>query len=178
MQTAALFDLDGVIVDTEGQYTEFWKRVGNQDFPNVPDFAFRIKGHTLTQILNAHYPDNEAAQKRVVEELNVFEQNMRFPYIAGAVDFVKALRQAGIPTAVVTSSNKAKMQCLYRCHPELPTLFDRNLLPKMHVAQSLHPIVMWMLQRRWGANLRLAACLKILLADCKQGRGVVLLWWD
>lgn len=51
MQTAALFDLDGVIVDTEGQYTEFWKRVGNQDFPNVPDFAFRIKGHTLTQIL-------------------------------------------------------------------------------------------------------------------------------
>ena len=122
----------------------------------MPDFAFRIKGHTLTQILNAHYPDNEAAQKRVVEELNVFEQNMRFPYIAGAVDFVKALRQAGIPTAVVTSSNKAKM----------------------HVAQSLHPIVMWMLQRLWGANLRLAACLKILLADCKQGRGVVLLWWD
>lgn len=125
MQTAALFDLDGVIVDTEGQYTEFWKGIGNQVFPNVPDFAFRIKGHTLTQILNAHYPDNEAAQKRVVEELNVFEQNMKFPYIAGAVDFVKALRQAGIPTAVVTSSNNAKMQCLYRCHPELPTLFDR-----------------------------------------------------
>lgn len=125
MQTAALFDLDGVIVDTEGQYTTFWERVGNQDFPTIPDFALRIKGHTLTQILNSYYPNNEVAQQRVVKALNVFEQNMDFPYIAGAVNFVKALRQAGIPTAVVTSSNNAKMQCLYKCHPELPTLFNR-----------------------------------------------------
>ena len=71
MQTAALFDLDGVIVDTEGQYTEFWKRVGNQDFPNVPDFAFRIKGHTLTQILNAHYPDKRRHR-------NVWLRNLMF----------------------------------------------------------------------------------------------------
>ena len=177
MQTAALFDLDGVIVDTEGQYTEFWKGIGNQDFPNVPDFAFRIKGHTLTQILNAHYPDNEAAQKRVVEELNVFEQNMKFPYIAGAVDFVKALRQAGIPTAVPV---RIMLKCSVCIGAILNCLRYSTVysLPKMHVAQNLHPIAIWMLQWLWGANLRLAACLKILLADCKQGRGVVLLWWD
>lgn len=33
MQTIALFDLDGVIVDTEGQYTLFWEKVGNVIFP-------------------------------------------------------------------------------------------------------------------------------------------------
>lgn len=33
MQTIALFDLDGVIVDTEGQYTLFWEKVGKRDFP-------------------------------------------------------------------------------------------------------------------------------------------------
>ena len=35
MQTIALFDLDGVIVDTEGQYTLFWEKVGKRDFPET-----------------------------------------------------------------------------------------------------------------------------------------------
>ena len=125
MLTAALFDLDGVIIDTEGQYSEFWKEVGIKYFKHLPDFAQRIKGHTLKQIINEYFNDNEEQQALVVEQLNVFEKNMTFPYIKGAVDFVKALRKANIATAVVTSSNQAKMQCLYQHHPELPELFDR-----------------------------------------------------
>lgn len=124
MQTAALFDLDGVVIDTEGQYSQFWKGVGEQDFPDNPDFAASIKGHTLTQILAEYYPNDTAAQQRVIGVLNDFEQNMDFPYIAGVVEFIQSLRMAGIPTAVVTSSNNDKMQCLYRLHPELPALFD------------------------------------------------------
>ena len=124
MHTAVLFDLDGVVIDTEGQYSQFWKRVGEQDFPDNPDFAASIKGHTLTQILAEHYPNDNAAQQRVTAQLNDFEQSMDFPYIAGVVDFIQSLREAGMKTAVVTSSNNDKMQCLYRCHPELPMLFD------------------------------------------------------
>ena len=37
MQTIALFDLDGVIVDTEGQYTLFWEKIGKRDFPETED---------------------------------------------------------------------------------------------------------------------------------------------
>ena len=44
---AALFDLDGVLVDTEAQYTDFWKRVGKVYYPGDPDFAVRIKGQAL-----------------------------------------------------------------------------------------------------------------------------------
>lgn len=124
MQTAALFDLDGVVIDTEGQYSQFWKKVGEQDFPDNTAFAANIKGHTLTQILSEYYPNDHVAQQRVIAALNDFEQKMEFPYIAGAVSFIQSLREKGIKTAVVTSSNNDKMQCLYRCHPELPTLFD------------------------------------------------------
>lgn len=124
MQTAALFDLDGVIIDTEGQYTEFWKGVGERFFQHLPDFSQRIKGHTLKQIINEFFANDIERQHYVVEQLNAFESNMEYPYIKGAVEFVKALHNEHIATAIVTSSNKAKMQCLYQHHPELPDLFD------------------------------------------------------
>lgn len=125
MQTAALFDLDGVLVDTEAQYTRFWRFVGMQDFPDIPDFPARIKGNTLTQIFAKYYPGDEAKQQIVSEMLAAFEDRMDYPYVPGAMAFVAALRGAGVPCAVVTSSNQAKMDCLYRAHPEFPAAFDR-----------------------------------------------------
>ena len=31
MKKVALFDLDGVVIDTEGQYTEFWETLLSRD---------------------------------------------------------------------------------------------------------------------------------------------------
>ena len=90
MQTIALFDLDGVIVDTEGQYTLFWEKVGKRDFPETEDFAARIKGHTLKQIVGEYYPNDAEKRQQVIEELWQFEREMDFPYIKGAVTFVRA----------------------------------------------------------------------------------------
>lgn len=123
-KTAVLFDLDGVIINTEGQYTTFWTEIGNIYLPHNPNFASQIKGHTLTQIISAYFNDETIAQQ-VVEKLNAFELHMSYPYIKGATDFVGELRKADIPTAIVTSSNQAKMDCLYKQHPELSQLFDR-----------------------------------------------------
>ena len=43
---AALFDFDGVIMDTETQYTVFWDEQGRK-YLNEQDFGRRIKGQTL-----------------------------------------------------------------------------------------------------------------------------------
>lgn len=125
MKTAALFDLDGVLVDTEGQYTLFWQQVGERDFPGIADFATRIKGRTLTQIFDSYYPDDKAARQRVTEALNLFESQMEFPFIPGAMDFVAALRREGFKVAVVTSSNRAKMAGMFKHHPDFESFFDR-----------------------------------------------------
>lgn len=125
MQTAVLFDLDGVIINTEGQYTAFWKKVGDTYLPHLTDFAQCIKGHTLKQIFNEFFANDAELQQQIVGLIDDFEQKMNFPYVKGAIDFVKSLHQAGYVTAVVTSSNLAKMACLYKQHPELPQLFDR-----------------------------------------------------
>ena len=47
---AALFDFDGVVMDTETQYTVYWDEVGRQYHPELPHFGALIKGQTLTQI--------------------------------------------------------------------------------------------------------------------------------
>ena len=46
---AALFDLDGVILDTESQYTIFWEQVG-LDYLGKAGFGTLIKGQTLVNI--------------------------------------------------------------------------------------------------------------------------------
>ena len=45
---AALFDFDGVVMDTEAQYSIFWNNVGKNYFPEYEEFGRMIKGQTLT----------------------------------------------------------------------------------------------------------------------------------
>lgn len=124
MKKVALFDLDGVVIDTEGQYTEFWESIGKRYCPEISDFALRIKGMALVQVLDSQ-ASLQAHEKEIRRAIDEFELDMDYPYIAGAREFLCALREAGVPCAVVTSSNRAKMKNVYRQHPELRTLFDR-----------------------------------------------------
>ena len=121
---AALFDLDGVVLDTESQYTIFWRKQGQAYRPDLPQFEQRIKGMTLTQILN-FFAEQPGLPARIQDELNVYETQMDYHYIAGVTDFLCELRERGIHTAVVTSSNRLKMQNVYHAHPEFTSLFDR-----------------------------------------------------
>lgn len=56
MIKAALFDLDGVVFDTESQYSVFWGMIGKEYHPEIPDFAQIIKGQTLVQIYDKYFP--------------------------------------------------------------------------------------------------------------------------
>lgn len=122
---AALFDLDGVIFDTEPQYTRFWERMGSDTHPDIPDFAHLIKGQTLTQIFDKHYPNQTELQEQIIAELDVFEKNMEFNYLPGFEQFLKDIKQLGLKTAVVTSSNHSKMKSVYTHHPEFTSMFDK-----------------------------------------------------
>lgn len=124
MQSAVLFDLDGVLIDTEGQYTAFWSTCSQEVFPDVPDFASKVKGQTLSNIFSRFLPGDEARQHLVEQKLLDFEALMDFPEIPGAFTFAQALRQAGLKTAVVTSSNQNKMRSLRRRIPDFDSRFE------------------------------------------------------
>ena len=128
MMKAALFDLDGVVFDTEPQYTIFWGEQCREFHPEHPGLEHEIKGQTLVQIYDAWF-SGELADKQalITERLNQFEQQMDYQYVAGFEQYIKRLRQEGVKTAVVTSSNQPKMEAVYQHHPEFKTLFDAIL---------------------------------------------------
>lgn len=122
---AALFDLDGVVFDTEPQYTIFWETECRRYFPEQEGLAHAIKGSTLGQIFEKYFTGSlEDERGALTERLNAFERNMEFPFVPGFVDFLSQLSSKGVLKAIVTSSNQAKMANVYHCHPHLKNLFD------------------------------------------------------
>jgi len=125
---AALFDLDGVVFNTEPQYTTFWGAQCREFHPEHPGLEHEIKGQTLVQIYDAWFSGNlQEKQALITERLNRFEQEMDYEYVAGFEEFVRNLRARGVKTAVVTSSNRVKMEAVYQRRPEFKSLFDAIL---------------------------------------------------
>lgn len=123
----ALFDFDGVIMDTETQYTRFWDNAGKK-FADIDGFGHIIKGQTLIQIMDKYFAYRPEADRRlIIDMINEFERDMVFEFIPGAWEFLAALKQAGIRSAIVTSSNDQKMSQVNKAHPQLHTMVDAVL---------------------------------------------------
>ena len=135
---AALFDFDGVIMDTETQYTVFWNEQGLK-YLNEEDFGRRIKGQTLAQIYEKHFSTLPEAQQEITAKLNVFEKQMSYEYIPGVEAFIAELRCHDVKIAVVTSSNEEKMQNVYNAHPEFKGMVDRILTGEMFARSKPAP---------------------------------------
>lgn len=121
---AALFDLDGVVFDTEPQYTIFWGAECRRYHPEKPGLEYAIKGQTLTEILENVFPQQRDEWDDMVQRLNAYESQMCYEYVDGFEAFIADVRNHGVATAVVTSSNKPKMESVYCRHPEIKKLFD------------------------------------------------------
>ena len=128
-----LFDFDGVLVDTETQYTHMWDAIG-RDFLGEEGFGWKIKGQTLKDIYASHIPDPEM-QVSVTERLDEYERQMAYEFIPGVPEFLKTLKEAGVPTAIVTSSNDKKMANVYRALPQSKSLVDM-ILTSEHFTKS------------------------------------------
>lgn len=148
----ALFDLDGVVFNTEPQYTVFWGEQCREFHPEHPGLEHEIKGQTLLQIYDAWFSGPLADKQPLITEcLNRFEQQMDYIYVAGFEQYIARLRQAGVKTAVVTSSNLPKMQAVYASRPEFKTLFDAILTAEDFERSKPDPDCYLKAARRFGA---------------------------
>ena len=132
-----LFDLDGVLIDSEGAYTEFWHQIDRHYITGVKDFEYVIKGNTLGNILKTYFPDYKI-QNEIKKALFQFEDVMDYTLFEGVEELLESLYNAGIRSAIVTSSNKKKMKRLLSQLPCLKNLIaeiiteDDISLPKPH----------------------------------------------
>lgn len=139
MIKAALFDLDGVVLDTESQYTLFWGMIGKEYHPDIPDFCRRVKGQTLVHIYDMFFADLKDEQPKITARLDEFERTMEYNYVAGFETFMRDLRANHIKCAVVTSSNLQKMKAVYAKRPELESYFDKVLTSEDFAASKPDP---------------------------------------
>ncbi|MDD7155252.1 MAG: HAD family hydrolase [Candidatus Cryptobacteroides sp.] len=149
-RSIALFDLDGVILDTEGSYTAFWDDYGSRHF-SEKDFGLKIKGQTLVKILGDYFPE-ENERKAITDAINDFERNMSYPFVPGVENYIKSLKSNGIRTAVVTSSNLLKMENVYRCHPGFREMFDIILTSEDFSESKPSPYCYLKAMRLFGAG--------------------------
>lgn len=150
-QKAVLFDFDGVVVDTETQYSDFWHRMG-VEYLGIDDIEGKVKGQTLTYIYDTFFPGMQQEQAEITDRLNCFEQEMSFEFIPGVTQFIHDLHQHGVKTAVVTSSNEAKMAAVYKVHPHLKELFDEILTAEMFAASKPDPDCFLLGMRKFGTT--------------------------
>ena len=147
-----LFDLDGVLLDSEGQYSIFWRAMDERFPTGVEDFSNYIKGFHLARILG--YFANDEIREQIVQALVEFEKNMRFEFFPGAIALVKRLRDMGIPMAIVTSSDHKKMQALFSQHPEFPALFDTIITGDMVTRAKPDPDCFLLGAQRLGVDIK------------------------
>ena len=137
---AALFDLDGVVFDTEPQYSVFWGSQCRLYHPEHPGLEHEIKGMTLTEIYDQWFSGPiEKEQPVITARLDEYERQMHYDYIEGFEQLISDLRQHGVRTAVVTSSNVPKMESVYRQQPGFKALFDAILTSEDFAASKPDP---------------------------------------
>lgn len=168
---AALFDLDGVVFDTEPQYTVFWGAQCREFHPEHPGLEYEIKGQTLDQIYDAWFSGElKEKQAMITERLNAYEASMNYLYITGFEAFIDNLRKQGVKTAVVTSSNQQKMESVYRQHPEFKKLFDAILTSEDFDYSKPHPDCYLKAAARFGAHPKECVVFEDSFNGLKAGR--------
>ncbi|MBR7961912.1 HAD family phosphatase [Burkholderia vietnamiensis] len=109
--SAALFDMDGLLVDSERTIMNTWIDVSHAHGVVLTEIDYlQIVGRSFAegQVILARLignPDTfDAVRIRVRERLAAPEPNPKFPLKRGALALLETLAQAGIPCAVASSS--------------------------------------------------------------------------
>lgn len=107
---AFLFDLDGVIIDSEPCYDQFWNNAVQKYRIPIENFPAIIKGNTLKAILEKYFYNYPIEiQQQIIQECSDFEQTMDYLPIPGTLTFIEQLKRNGYPIALVTSSDSKKV---------------------------------------------------------------------
>lgn len=111
--TAALFDMDGLLVDTEPTWTvaevELAERLGGEFTPQLKAAIVGTRIETAVPLILSglgHPPTPELVERTVTDLLARMVELYRgeLQPLPGALELLAALREAGVPVALVSSS--------------------------------------------------------------------------
>lgn len=119
-----LFDLDGLLLDTEPLHSEAWTRAAAHFGAVLPvPLLLQLRGRNRFD--NAATVIEQLGLAATVEELLAVQQPLsrglmaRSQPIPGACELLDRCRQVGIPTAIATSSSREAVRWKQSFHPWL-----------------------------------------------------------
>lgn len=105
---AVLFDMDGVVADTEASVARFWQELAASSGRSLTSYELDqyVFGRHASNTLDALFPEFDvAAREEVYSRLEEYECNLTYSEIPGAVRLVHKLGHLAIPCALVTGAN-------------------------------------------------------------------------
>jgi HAD superfamily hydrolase (TIGR01509 family) len=120
MKSAAIFDMDGLMFDTERIYRDNWMlyapRFGYKTDPEFPRAVCGTSGQHMLDVIESYYPGIDAmgfklAVRSAVEA--AIEKSV--PLMPGIRGILQMFSEKGVPCAVASSSRAAKIEhCLLK----------------------------------------------------------------
>ncbi len=109
MKTGAIFDMDGLLFDTEVVYNEEWKIIAdkhNLEFhPEMLDQMRGMSGASMYKVMNTYWPDIDAEQitKEFFEDARE-TMKWKVPVKPGVEALLEYFKENGVKCAVASSS--------------------------------------------------------------------------
>jgi len=111
MITAILFDMDGLVLDTEKLYTRFWQEAANAlGYPMTREQALGMRslnrgaGLSKMQSYFGTEVDYDAIRRKRIEMMDAFVEKEGVTLKPGIHELLAYLKEHGIKTAIATSS--------------------------------------------------------------------------
>lgn len=162
---AVLFDLDGVIIDTESQYDVFWKKIGEKYKVQIENFGQLVQGTRVPDTIMKYFSHLSEDQQKEIEMQNyIFYTQMTILPIPGVLDFIYELKNANIPMGLVTSSDDEKLGSLFQKLP-IKHLFNTIISANRITFGKPHP--MCYLQAAQDLNINPQNC--VVFEDSHNG---------
>lgn len=111
MISAILFDLDGVILDSNPVIELFWAKWAEREgVPfNAQVVKEKIHGRTTWETIHALFEKTEPARKQEIYDDGIaYDLTMEPELMAGVKDFISDLSVSGLPFCLVTSSDRPR----------------------------------------------------------------------
>lgn len=125
----AIFDMDGLLLDTERLYQESWvvmaREFGQTPDPLFPSAVSGTSGEGMREVIRRHYPavDPGAFQAGCLARVDGILDEEGPPLKPGAREILEYCRARGIKTAAASSSGRARILANFR-RAGLEGLFD------------------------------------------------------
>lgn len=153
---SVVFDLDGLLVDTEPLFEEAASRLlARRGLAPVPEVFRAMMGTPARQALQdfrAHYQLSESITELAAESYELFFEvlgQQPAPLMPGVLDLLEQLERKGLPKAIATSSTARYVERILGPHQLLPRFSFALTADDVHLGKP-HPEVYEKAAARFG----------------------------